>query len=55
MKYWVAHGEVPAVRGFADIVLAGHAGGGRQHPMGAYEIGALPDALSSRARRIASS
>ena len=32
-----------------DISMAGHAGGGGQHPVGADEIAALPDALAKGA------
>ena len=33
-------------RGRGDIVLSGHAGGRREHPMGADEVAALPDAFA---------
>ena len=35
-----------------DIGLSGHAGGGRQHPMGADEIAALPDAFARQPHRL---
>src|SRR6516225_11166796 len=37
--------------GLGDIVLAGHASGGREHPMSADEIGALTDALTREPHR----
>ena len=39
-------------RGCGDIVLAGHAGGGGEHSVGADEIAALTDALARQPHRL---
>ena len=38
--------------GLGDIVAPRHAGGGRQHPVGADEIAAQPDALARKPHRL---
>ena len=39
-------------RGLGDIFLSGHAGGGREHAVGADEIAALADALARKTHRL---
>ena len=39
-------------RGFGDIVLTGHASGGSEHPVGADEIAALPNAVAGKTHRL---